>query len=178
MQSRIVAALLALMPAITHSQSQPTSQPVGWEVRGIPAINFNADEGFVFGVIPHAFNYGSGGARPFNDTLQPQAFLTTKGRRDVSLFFGAPHLLPGAWRWSGYVGREQHLATPYYGLGNASVRDTTKELAPNLYFYRYGRVGVRFNSDLQHTISGPLRVLVGGGFRTTLIDLTHKRSVG
>jgi outer membrane protein assembly factor BamA len=90
----------------------------------------------------------------------------------LSVFFDAPHLLPQGWRLSAYLGREQHLATPYYGLGNETSRNESAEEPPNPYFYRYGRTGIRLNTDVQRSIAGPLRVLVGGGFRTTKIDMT------
>src|ERR1043165_8925237 len=119
-----------------------------------------------------AYNYGHSGAKPYKALIQPLLFLTTKGRRDVSVFVDAPHFLPGGWRVGGYLGREQQLATPYYGIGNDVPYDSTAERAPNPYFYRYGRVGVRFNSDFQHTIRGPLRGLAGFGLRTSSIDQT------
>jgi outer membrane protein assembly factor BamA len=170
MNARLGIALALLRPAAVDAQAPPA--PRGWEVSGLPALNFNADEGFGYGLILHAFNYGSAGVKPYAYTIQPQVFLTTKGRRDVSVFFDAPHLLPHGWRWGAYVGREQQLATPYYGIGNSAPYDSTNERPPNPYYYRFGRVGIRFNTDLQRSIKGPLRLLVGTGFRTSKIDQT------
>lgn len=143
MRNRLIAVLLLAFPTAHAAQTPPAASPTSWEISGIPAVNFNADEGFGYGVILHAFNYGTGGAKPYRYTLQPQVFLTTKRRRDVSLFFDAPHVLPGAWRWSGYLGRGQQLATPHYGIGNYSLYDERNELEPNPHFYEYGRVGLR-----------------------------------
>ena len=50
-------------------------------------------------------------------------------------------LLPSDWRLGAYLGREQQLASPYYGIGNNTVYDSTNERPPNPYFYRYGRTG-------------------------------------
>lgn len=172
MNSRIIVTLSLLLSAAAGAQSSTVAPPRGWEVSGLPALNFNADEGFGYGVIVQAFNRGSAGAKPYAYTIQPVLFLTTKGRRDVSVFFDAPHLLPNDWRWGAYLGREQQLATPYYGIGNSTPHDTLNEIAPNPYYYRYGRVGIRFNTDVQHPIMGPLRGLAGIGFRTSKIDQT------
>src|SRR3954462_12085329 len=108
MKRRIVVGLLVGLSSIATAQSVAGPQR-GWQVSGLPALNFNADEGFGYGVIAQAYNYGNGGAKPYAYLIQPLLFLTTKGRRDVSVFFDAPHLLPYDWRWGAYVGREQQL---------------------------------------------------------------------
>ena len=163
-------SIVILLLAISATASAQSTAPRGWETSGLPALNFNADEGFGYGIIIQAFNYGNAGVKPYAYTIQPLLFLTTKGRRDVSVFFDAPHLLPYDWRWGAYLGREQQLSTPYYGVGNSTTYSKSSELPPNPYFYRYGRVGVRFSTDLQRPIIGPLRILAGTGFRTSKID--------
>lgn len=163
-------ALFALVagPAAAAAQTAPR----GWEMSGLPALNFNADEGFGYGIIAQAFNYGDGSVKPYAYTIQPLLFLTTKGRRDLSVFVDAPHLLPNNWRMGLYVGREQQLATPYYGVGNSTARVEALEEGSDPYYYRYGRVGMRMNADFQHALAGPLRLLVGTGARTSEIDQT------
>lgn len=172
MQRRIVVTLLFGLSAAASAQSATPPAQRGWQISGLPALNFNADEGFGYGIIAQAYNYGNGGAKPYAYLIQPLIFLTTKGRRDFTVFFDAPHLLPGEWRWGAFLGREQQLATPYYGIGNNTVYDSTNERAPNPYYYRFGRTGIRFSTDLQRPIMGPLRMLVGVGTRTTQIDQT------
>src|SRR5439155_18578802 len=113
MQRRIVALLFGISSVGAGQSAAPPTQR-GWQISGLPALNFNADEGFGYGVIAQAYNYGNGGVKPYAYLIQPLVFLTTKGRRDVSVFLDAPHLLPGDWRWGAYIGREQQLATPYY----------------------------------------------------------------
>src|SRR4051812_46811249 len=164
-------ALATLLPSLSLAQSE-APRPRGWETSALPALNFNADEGFGYGIIAQAYNYGDGTATPYRYTIQPLLFLTTKGRRDLSVFFDAPHLLPGGWRLGAYAAREQQLATPYYGVGNATTHDENSEKAPNPYFYRYGRTALRLNADLQRTVTGPLRMLVGAGYRSLKIDET------
>src|SRR3954468_19912355 len=164
--------LLALTGLILGSAASAQTTPRGLEKSALPAINFNSDEGFGYGITAQAYHYGDGTIKPYKYTIQPLLFLTTKGRRDLSVFFDAPHLLPANWRISSYVGREQQLATPYYGVGNGTAHDTTLDKAPNPYYYRYGRTSLRFNTDLQHTLVGPLRLLVGGGVRSVEIDRT------
>ena len=144
----------------------------GLEKSALPAINFNSDEGFGYGIAAQAYQYGDGTLKPYKYTVQPLLFLTTKGRRDISVFFDAPHALPANWRISAYAGREQQLATPFYGIGNETSHDETLEQAPNPYYYRYGRTAIRATTDVQHALAGPLRVLLGAGVRSVKIDQT------
>jgi outer membrane protein assembly factor BamA len=160
-------ALACLLTSSLAAQAAPR-----WQLSALPATNFNSDEGFGYGITAQAYQYGDGTVRPYRYTIQPLIFLTTKGRRDASLFFDAPHVLPAHWRVSAYAGREQQLATPYYGVGNNSSYDSSREDPPNPYWYRYGRTSWRFNADFQHSISGPLRVLLGAGIRSVKIDRT------
>jgi hypothetical protein len=152
------------------ASAQPAAR--GLEKSALPAVNFNSDEGFGYGITAQLYQYGDGTVKPYRYTLQPLLFLTTKGRRDVSLFFDAPHLLPAGWRVSSYLGREQQLATPYYGLGNSTAHDTALEQGANPYWYRYGRTTLRLTGDFQHQIAGPLRLLAGGGVRSVRFDAT------
>jgi outer membrane protein assembly factor BamA len=157
-------------PAMAQAATHPVAR--GWEVVGLPVLNFSTDEGFGYGVLAQIYNYGSG-VQPYRYTIQPTLLLTTKGRRDVVLFFDAPKLLPRAWRLDVNVSREQQLANPYYGVGNASVHDSTKERPPDAYYYRYGVVQYRLLSNLQHQLgSRPARVLIGMGFTHAETDAT------
>lgn len=164
--------LLALAGLFIGTVASAQAPARGLEKSALPAINFNSDEGFGYGITAQAYQYGDGTLKPYKYTIQPLIFLTTKGRRDVSVFFDAPHVLPANWRLSSYVGREQQLATPFYGVGNSTAHDETLEEDPNPYYYRYGRTSMRFNTDLQHAVAGPLRLLLGAGFRSVKIDRT------
>jgi len=165
-----IATVLVSSRATAQTAERPAAK--GWEFVGIPALNFSSDEGFGYGVLAQIYNYGSG-IQPYRFTIQPTLFFTTKGRRDAVLFFDAPKLLPRDWRLDVNVAREQQLANPYYGVGNATVYDSTKERAPDPYYYRYGRVQLGLVSNLQHQLgSRSARVLFGVGFTHAKTDAT------
>ena len=170
--------LLALFALLIGPAAAAQTTPRGWEMSALPALNFNADEGFGYGITAQAFQYGDGTVKPYAYTIQPLLFLTTKGRRDLSVFIDAPHLLPKSWRMGLFAGLEQQQATPYYGVGNSTVYTKSLEAEPDPYYYRYGRKGLRLNADFQRAVKGPLRLLVGTGFRTTTIDKTPFDSGG
>jgi hypothetical protein len=164
------SSLIALMAAAAPLAAQ--SKPNRTEVSGVPALNFDADEGFGYGAILAITQYGPAGV-PYRFSLQPTVFLTTEGRRDITLFLDAPAVLPYGWRVSAFAGREQQLATPFYGIGNDTRYDPNVEKGSTRYFYRYGRDRYRASADFQHRLgSGPVRVLLGAGASRDEIDLT------
>jgi hypothetical protein len=168
----IVIPALALGAGIAEPQQAEKPPPKGWEFVGLPALNFDSDEGVGYGALLEAYNYGNG-VQPYRYTIQPILFLTTKGRRDFVVFFDAPKLLPNGWRLDAFAGREQQLATPFYGVGNNTVFDERLEDAPNAYYYRYGKAQLRLLANLQHKVGSlPARGLFGLGFANVRTDAT------
>lgn len=167
-----IVCALSLAAGIARAQQVEKPPPKGWEFVGLPALNFDSDEGIGYGALVEAYNYGNG-VRPYRYTIQPTIFLTTKGRRDFVVFFDAPKLLPNDWRLDAFAGREQHLATPFYGVGNNMAFDEQLELEPNAYYYRYGKTQFRVLANLQHKVGRlPARGLVGIGFADVKTDAT------
>jgi outer membrane protein assembly factor BamA len=160
-------SLLAIGPALS---AQRVSAPQGRSITGLPALNFDADEGIGYGALLQLYDYGAEGVQPYRYTVQPTVFLTTRGRRDFSLFLDAPHLLPSGWRVGGAMASERQLATPYYGVGNETAADDALTAGANPYFYRYGRQVVRMNADVQRELGlRELRLLVGIGLRRVTV---------
>lgn len=164
---RILAiASLFVVIAVSVDAQQPTSRPTGHSITGLPALNYDADEGYGYGALVQYYEYGDGSAAPYKFSLQPTVFFTTRGRRDVTLFLDAPHLLPDEWRLGFQLAREQQRAAPYYGVGNNTVALDIPANSPNPYYYRFERTVLRTNVDLQHPLIVPaLRFLLGVGAR-------------
>jgi outer membrane protein assembly factor BamA len=167
MRTRRIAALIAVLLA-SAARAQDRA-PAGREIVGLPALNFDSDEGVGYGALLQVYDYGKG-VRPYRYTFQPTLIFSTKGKRDLTVFIEAPDLR--GWRANVYLAREIHLATPYYGYGNASLYDSTAESDPNHYYYRYGRRRTRIAADVQHHLgsSRAARVLIGAAF----LDVTTK----
>ena len=165
------AAVLLTAPAVSPLNAQESPAPTGWEPAGLPALNYDSDEGFGYGVLFELYNYGDGGYSPYRFTLQPTVFLTTGGRREFTLFFDAPHLLPEGWRIDASVENRRQFAIPYYGLGNTSVYDALLEDSEGPYYYRYGGTQRQAAVNVQRSLGNtPLRVLVGVGATHTDVD--------
>jgi outer membrane protein assembly factor BamA len=164
--------VLAAAGALAAGRSANGQHSRGIEVSGIPALNFDADEGFGYGAILALYDY-DGARTTYSWTLQPTMFLTTEGRRDYTVFYDAPTRSGRAWRVTAFAGREQQLAAPYYGIGNATPYDPTVERGGTRYFYRYGHTRNRVSIDLQHALFHPsVRLLVGAGVSRESINLT------
>jgi outer membrane protein assembly factor BamA len=164
-----VGLLLLAKSGTLHAQTPDRS---GWEVAGLPTVNYDSDEGFGYGATAELYNHAPGLA-PYRFTIQPDLQLTTKGRRDFSVFFDAPHLLGGGWRLDAFTGVERLIATPFYGLGNETVYDAGLESDANPYFYRFGRTRAQVRLNVQRPLGAlPLRVLAGVGASYTEVDTT------
>ncbi|HSH76422.1 MAG TPA: BamA/TamA family outer membrane protein [Longimicrobiales bacterium] len=143
----------------------------GLEFAGVPAINFDSDEGFGYGVATELYQYGDGTRAPYEWTLQPRLFLTSKGRRDITVFLDAPGLLPEGWRLDGFLGSEKRVKTPFYGVGNDAVYDESLEGGSNPHFYRFGRMRRSGRVTLQRRLGAiPIRALFGAGLVSTDIE--------
>ncbi len=166
-----MAAMLLTAPGLSPLDAQESTGPTGWEPTGLPALNYDSDEGFGYGVLFELYNYGDGGFSPYRFTIQPTVFLTTGGRREFTLFFDAPHLLPEGWRIDASLGSKRQFAIPYYGLGNTSVYDALLEDTEGQYYYRFGGTQRQAAVNVQRSLGDtPLRVLAGMGATRTKVD--------
>ena len=167
---RSLSSVLLLLA--TAASSLAAQRPAGVEFSGIPALNFDADEGLGYGAILALYKYEPG-STTYRWTVQPTVFMTTRGRRDYTLFFDSPSSDTRPWRVTAYAGREQQLAAPYYGIGNETAYDAALETGPTRYYYRYGLDRFRASADVQHTLGRPsLRYLIGAGAASEKVDLT------
>lgn len=159
--SRYARTLLVV--AASALGTHPARAQTGLEVGAVPAVNYDADEGFGYGAIAELYDYGDGGVAPYRWTLQPTVFLTTEGRKDFTLFLDAPHLLEG-WRVSAFVGSEEHFATPWYGVGNAAPYDEARVTDADPYYYRFGRTRRSVTVEVQRPLGAwHMRGLLGVG---------------
>ena len=172
MRLRRVAALVAFaaMPCVAQQPAQPPAE-TGWEWFVLPTLNFSSDDGFGYGALLDLYNYGNG-VTPYRFLVRPIVLLTTKGRRDFVVMVDAPRLLPPGWRLDAFIGREQQLATPYYGVGNATVNDTTLSDPPDDFYYRYGKTQFRVAANIQREVRRAVRLALGVGYLDVQTDLT------
>jgi len=83
---------------------------------GLPAVNYNADEGFGFGAILGIYKY-DGKTAPYKWSLDNQLFMTTRNVHHHRVIFDVLDLAGGKLRISGRVKFEASRAEHYCGLG-------------------------------------------------------------
>jgi len=177
-------ALIIAFSVLSAQEKQRT----GWGWGGVPAINYNADEGFGYGVVGNIYNYAEGGYAPYYWTVQPQIFFTTGGKQEHWLWFDSPYLLGNGIRLTAELKMFKQLYDPYYGIGNESEYD---ELLTKLdendvpedttlfldeHYYTYYRERFSLKADFMKALSThengrpKLSVLLGFGIQSTKND--------
>jgi len=115
--------LVLLIVSVAYSQSK---ERTGWGWGGVPALNYNADEGFGYGVVGNIYNYAEGGYSPYYWTIQPQIFFTTGGKQEHWLWFDSPYILGKGIRVTAELKMMKQLYDPYYGIGNEATYEELK----------------------------------------------------
>ena len=130
--------------------------PASTQWSGLPALNYDSDNGFGYGVTGGVYRFG--GTRSLYDwSVEPTLFATTNGRREIVTTVDVPFLMRGAARLTVFAGFERDCCHPYYGFGNASVHDSG--LDPSFYTYRRRRWSL--TTTIQWRVGNSFRILTG-----------------
>lgn len=190
------APVAAAEPAIEPFQFPPTGdapsgadapgakapQKEGLSIAGIPALNYNADNGFGFGAIAGLY-WHEKGLRPYKAALDLQVFGTTKLVQDHIINLDIVDAFDLPVRASLRLGYFQTISQNFCGFGNNVTCDesTAEQLASqqglspddatafadhyyaNRFHMPYGVAGARVR-----VLSGALRVELTGGWRGAL----------
>jgi len=150
--------LLASVTAAARAQQAQTG--LGWSA--LPALNYNSDEGFGYGLTGGLYQYGDGNHTPYVWAFEPLVFFTTHGRRKVSVFYDAPHQFGDGVRLTARAYVDRDCCQPYYGLGNATTYLDTLAARTSLpNYYSYTRTRVSLDGFLQWRLVPRARVLTG-----------------
>ena len=161
-----IVCLLVLSAWAGPGLAQNTSDgPTGFSFAGIPALNYNSDEGIGYGARASLYNHAEGGYNPYFYTIEANVFLTTGGRRQVFLFFDSPHLLGPNERLTSEIKYEKFDPSPFYGIGNDTPydEDLIDEESPGFLnddFYGFNRARFTVWTTYQRRF-GPFKALGG-----------------
>ncbi|WP_224247790.1 Omp85 family outer membrane protein [Hyalangium gracile] len=106
-------------PPPTDAPSAPARRK-GWDIQGVPALNFNTDEGFGYGAILMLVDRADGTYEPFRYSVLLQLFQTTRQVAAHLITVDAPRFLDSQWRMGLELAYARTLFAPYYGLGNTA----------------------------------------------------------
>ncbi len=150
----------------------------GWSVGAVPAISYNSDTGFQYGIIVNLFNYGDGTIYPdYLYSIYTEWSRTTKGSGTNKLFFDSKYLLPWNIRITSELSYLTEQALPFYGFnGYESVyhpaweNDASSQYITRV-FYRHDRKLTRLLTNFQRRLgTDKLRWIAGFGVWNTSAD--------
>lgn len=171
-------AVLVAFATTTYGQQDTTAPKskekikTGLSFGALPAVAFDSDIGFQYGLLANVFQYGDGSTYPdYRWSLYGEWSRTTKGSGINQLFFDSKYLLPYQLRVTADMSFLTEQALDFYGFnGYESIYNTAftdKDDADYIsrVFYRHERKLARITIDFQKKIADlPLRVLVGYGY--------------
>ena len=157
----------------------------GLNFGALPAVAFDSDIGFQYGVLGNLFQYGDGSVYPdYRWSLYGEWSRTTKGSGINQLFFDSKYLLPHQIRITADFSFLTEKALDFYGFNgyeavyNPAFEDDADEVNYiSRVFYRHEWKLARITLDFQGKINQlPLRWLMGYGyFRTSIASVDIAR---
>ncbi|RMF09852.1 MAG: hypothetical protein D6762_02665 [Candidatus Neomarinimicrobiota bacterium] len=166
----VLSTMLILMSGLTGAPED--KKITGWSWGGVPAIAYNSDTGFLYGIILNPFNYGDGSMYPdYLYSIYMEWSRTTKGSGINKLFFDSKYLLPAGIRVTGELSYLTEQALPFYGFNgyeteyHPEYEDDQDPGYITRVYYRHMRNQFKLTADFQKQVFNPhLRAIVGLGF--------------
>jgi len=162
----------------THSQTDSTASgkkekiKKGFSFGGVPAIAYDTDLGFKYGLVVNLYDYGDGSRYPeYDHSLYLEWSRTTKGNGINQIIYDSEKLIPNM-RVTAEASYMTEKALDFYGYNgyesyynhNFEDQDMTSDYISRV-FYRYDRKSLRFKADFMGNIIGEkLRWLAGISF--------------
>lgn len=176
-----LAVFLVLFAFLFAEDNEPIT---GWSWGGVPALAYNSDTGFLYGIILNPFYYGDGSMYPdYEYSIYTEVSRTTKGSGTNKLFFDSKYLLPAGIRVTGELSYFTELALPFYGFNgyeseyHPEWEDDTDPAYRTRVYYRHMRNQFKLTADFQKQVLNPhLRGIFGLGFLNTeagSVDITE-----
>lgn len=149
-----VLSLLTFAPILLSSQESKK----GWNFGPLPAVSYNSDLGFQYGVLCDIFWFGDGSTFPaYMHKFNAEVSRYTKGSGIYHLFYDSQHLIKGL-RITADISYLTDKMMDFYGFNGYMSKysiNTEKE------FYKFDRRLFRSSLDIQGKIGGDLS-WVGG----------------
>lgn len=165
-----ILATLFISAFLVYSGFAQTSDSIkqekvksGLNIGALPAISFDSDLGFQYGLIGNLFNYGDGSYYPeYKWSLYGEWSRTTKGSGTNQLFFDSKYLLPHGIRITADLSFLTEKALDFYGFNGFEVAyipefeddDTANSIYKSRMYYRHERKLTRISIDFQGKLMG------------------------
>jgi len=138
-------AFLLQYPFAASAAEKPAK--TGFNLGALPAVSFNSDEGFQYGVILNLFNYGDGSRFPGYDySAYLEASTFTKGSSLLRFYFDSNKLIKGVRSFidASYIHDD---LLPFYGFNGYQSIFSADSLNQNRTFYSMSQRQYRLITD-------------------------------
>lgn len=183
MKQRLLISLFVLLSSGSLAQdAAPTKLKdaivkKGWNFGGIPAVSYDADRGFMYGVITNLYHYGDGSRYPqYNHSLYLELVRYTGGTTNLEFQYDSDKLFPNLITTANICYKLEELYQ-FYGFNGyqSTYREAWTDLGSKDYFsrafYNYNRQQFRAKFNLQGKLLGKhLRWQAGLGFQAFSIS--------
>lgn len=159
---KFIALFIVISASLgVYAQDEEVNVKKGWNIGGVPAITYNTDLGFQYGVVLNLFDYGDGSKYPeYNQMFYIEASRFTKGSSIYRIMFNSETLIPGISLTSDLAYLTDQ-AFDFYGYnGYDAIYNQTwtdDELVDDYktrMFYKSDRKLFRFKNDLNGRLAG------------------------
>ncbi len=186
MKKLIIPALLALLlfPAVLSAQDgeekKKDTVKTGFVLSGVPAVAYDSDIGFLYGIILNLYHYGDGSRYPrYDHSIYMEWSNTTKGSMKSILRYDSDRVIPGI-RTSAEFSYNTEQALDFYGfngyraLYDANYTDDTHADYLSRLFYKMDRKIMLARLDFTgNIIENKLKWFAGIEFRNMQMDTVN-----
>lgn len=174
---KITLLMISLFACLSIAQAQGdstiTEVKTGNNIGVLPAISYNSDLGFQYGLLANFFNYGDGSSYPkYRHSLYGEVSRFTKGSGIYRLFYDSEFLVPKI-RLTADASYFSQQALNFFGFNgydaiyNQDFQDDQSSDYISRMYYRHERNTFRVKVDLQGKISGNYKWVAGYTFQNT-----------
>lgn len=151
--------IVIILGAVLNANAQKIKK--GWNFGPLPAVSFNSDLGFQYGVLADIFYYGDGSQFPqYLHKFNVEASWYTKGSDVLHFFYDSKYLIKGI-RTTVTTSYLTETMMDFYGFNGYM---TPLHLENNNAFYKFDRKLLRAMADFQGPIHGKLGWAAGAAF--------------
>lgn len=175
--------LFSAVGAQDNSTTKTDRIKAGWNIGGLPAVSYNTDLGFQYGLILNLFNYGDGSIYPkYRHNLYAEVSRFTQGSGINRFFYDSKYLISEV-RITADISYLTDRLYDFYGFnGYKSVynddwcNDESESYRSRAY-YKYDRKLLRVTADFQGKLGNNIFGWVAGvgyyNFKTDTVDISH-----
>lgn len=161
--------------SIAQTDSTQTEIKTGNNTGVLPAISYNSDLGFQYGLLANLFNYGDGSTYPkYRHSLYAEVSRFTKGSGIYRLYYDSEFLIPKIRLTAEAVYFSQqalnfHGFNGYDAIYNKTFEDDKSDDYISRMYYKHERNTFRIKLDFQGNITGDYNWVAGYTYLDTRI---------